>query len=186
MNSNDYELYVATLIEQGVVNGEHGLDPRATLVKHKPKYFSRDRACDITFDVSAEVTRPGETQPFFYWVLECKNYKHTVPVDDAEEFFAKLQQIGGANFKGTIISTAGFASGTVSYCQSKGIGLWRFDPNGERAMVVQADDLRTRAIVTGLTECDFTPMFFGLATNGFPSVQVEEIIECELWLIGQR
>ena len=185
MNSNEYELDVASLIEDGIRDGEHGLDPRSATVLRKPKYYSRDRQRDITFDASVEVVRNGQTEPFFYWVIECKHYAKNVPVDDAEEFFAKLQQIGGANLKGTIVSKTGFASGTVSYCRSKGIGLWRYDPNGEIMMVVQADDARARAIVTGLTEWHVDPHFFFLAANGYLSNTLEDMVNCELWSIGQ-
>ena len=186
MTPKEYELHVAQMIEEGINNGDHGLDPKLSVVNREPEYFSRDRQSAIKFDAAVEVTRPGTDDPFFYWVIECKHYSHNVPVDDAEEFYAKLQQVGGANSKGTIVTKTGFASGTVAYCQSKGIGLWRYDPDGENAMVVQADDLRTRAILSGLTECSFQPKFFGLATNGYASNIQENMIACELWLLSEK
>jgi Zn-dependent peptidase ImmA (M78 family) len=64
-------------------------------------------------------------------LIECKNYNHPVPVDDAEEFFAKLQQISGANIKGIIASTSGFQESTLKYCNSKGIGLLRYFDNSD-------------------------------------------------------
>ena len=185
MNSAEYELEVANVVERGIQDGDHGLDPRCARVIRKPKYYSRDREQHIEFDASVEVTRPKESDPFLYWVIECKHYNHNVPVDDAEEFFAKLQQIGGANSKGTIVSKTGFASGTIAFCRSKGIGLWRYDPDGEPAMVVQADTARDRAIIDGMIECHFTPHFFGLATNGYLSNELEDLVGCEFWTIGQ-
>ena len=41
-------------------------------------------------------------------LIECKNYSHAVPVDYAEEFFAKVQQVAAANVKAVIASTASF------------------------------------------------------------------------------
>ena len=187
MKSNEYELNVADKIEAGLKAGEYGFDPNASIVKRRPSYYSRDRERDIVFDASVEITMPGQDSPFIYWVIECKHYSHNVPVDDAEEFFAKLQQIGGANQKGTIVTKTGFASGTVKYARSKGIGLWRYDADGEIVMVVQADSLRDRAILTGLEEdCGFAPQFFGLATNGYLTVDFDDIIHCELWSIAQQ
>lgn len=186
MNSEEYESQVADKIETGIQDGDHGLDPKASSVKRKPKYYSRDRERDIVFDASVEITRPGEDSPFFYWVIECKHYSHNVPVDDAEEFFAKLQQIGGANLKGTIVAKNGFASGTVKYARSKGIGLWRYDPDGKIVYVVQADSLRDQAILTGLIKCEFEPQFFGLGTSGYLTVGVEDMIAFELWTISQQ
>jgi len=49
-----------------------------------------------------------------------------VPVDDVEEFFAKVQQVAVANAKAVIASTASFQSGTRSFAKSKGIGLMRY------------------------------------------------------------
>jgi hypothetical protein len=40
------------------------------------------------------------------WVFECKDYTGRVPVDDGEEFHAKLQQSGEDNTKGTFVTTA--------------------------------------------------------------------------------
>jgi hypothetical protein len=59
-------------------------------------------------------------------LIECKNYSHPVPVDDAEEFFSKVQQVAAANAKGIIASTASFQSGTRTFAKSKGIGLLRY------------------------------------------------------------
>ena len=186
MNSEEYENAVANLIEVGIRNGEHGLDPKATSVKRKPKYHSRDRKRDITFDASVEVSRPNEEDPFFYWVIECKHYNKNVPVDDAEEFHSKLQQIGGGNSKGTIVTKTGFATGTIAFCRSKGIGLWRYDPNGENVMVVQADSLRERAILSGMTECSFPTRFLGLATSGYLANYEGNMVQAELWALAER
>ena len=91
----------------------------------KKAYYSRDRGKNIIFDIAVEVYMPGSSEYSLLIVIECKNYKHSVPVDDAEEFFAKLQQVSGANVKGIIAATREFQEGTLTYCQSKGIGLFR-------------------------------------------------------------
>jgi len=91
----------------------------------KKGYYSRDRGKNIIFDIAVEVHMPGSSEYSLLIVIECKNYKHSVPVDDAEEFFAKLQQVSGANVKGIIAATGEFQKGTIDYCKSKGIGLVR-------------------------------------------------------------
>lgn len=92
----------------------------------KKGYYSRDRKKNIIFDVSIEVYLPGEKSYSLLFLIECKNYSHRVPVDDVEEFFAKAQQISGANIKGIVVSTNSFQEGTVEYSKSKGIGLLRY------------------------------------------------------------
>jgi Zn-dependent peptidase ImmA (M78 family) len=92
----------------------------------KKGYHSRDRGTEIIFDVSIELYLPGAQEYSSLVLIECKNYGHRVPVDDAEEFFAKVQQVAAANAKAVIASTASFQSGAREYAKSKGMGLIRY------------------------------------------------------------
>ncbi|MGB9130292.1 MAG: ImmA/IrrE family metallo-endopeptidase [Thiobacillus sp.] len=92
----------------------------------KKGYHSKDRNSDIVFDVSIEIYLPGAKEFSALILIECKNYTHSVPVDDAEEFFSKVQQVAAANAKAVIASTASFQSGTRTFAKSKGIGLMRY------------------------------------------------------------
>lgn len=92
----------------------------------KKGYHSKDRQSKIVFDVSVEIYLPGATEYSSVVLIECKNYAHPVPVDDAEEFFTKVQQVAAANAKAVIASTASFQSGTRTFARSKGIGLMRY------------------------------------------------------------
>lgn len=92
----------------------------------KKGYFSRDREKEIIFDISIEVTIPGQDRYSLLFLFECKNYNHCVPVDDIEEFFSKIQQVSGANAKGVVISTNAFQDGAFRFAKSKGIGLLRY------------------------------------------------------------
>jgi Zn-dependent peptidase ImmA (M78 family) len=99
-------------------------------LRRKPKYFSKDRNSDITFDLSIEIYMPGATQYSSVVLIECKNYSHPVPVDDAEEFFAKAQQVAPANGKPVIASASAFQSGVLNFARSKGMGLVRYLEEG--------------------------------------------------------
>ena len=92
----------------------------------KKGYYSKDREKDIIFDISIEVTLPEQDRYSLLFLIECKNYSHSVPVDDAEEFFAKIQQVSGANVKGIVVSTNSFQEGAFKFAKSKGIGLLRY------------------------------------------------------------
>jgi Zn-dependent peptidase ImmA (M78 family) len=98
-------------------------------IYQKKGYYSRDRKKDIIFDITIEVFIPGETEYSLLIIIECKNYSHSVPVDDVEEFFSKLQQISGANVKGIVISPNSFQNGALEFSKSKGIGIARFIDN---------------------------------------------------------
>lgn len=89
-------------------------------------YYSRDREKDIIFDVSIEIYLPGQETYSVLVLIECKNYNHRVPVDDIEEFYAKVQQVSGVNIKGIVASTNAFQDGALRFSKSKGIGLLRY------------------------------------------------------------
>ena len=95
-------------------------------IYRKKGYYSKDREKNIVFDVSVEVTLPGQERYSVLFLIECKNYGHRVPVDDVEEFFAKIQQISGANAKGIVVATNSFQEGAFKFAKSKGIGLLRY------------------------------------------------------------
>lgn len=92
----------------------------------KKGYYSKDREKNIIFDISIEITLPDQDRYSLLFLIECKNYGHSVPVDDVEEFFAKIQQVSGANVKGIVVSTNSFQDGAFKFAKSKGIGLLRF------------------------------------------------------------
>lgn len=169
---SQYENQVADAVEAELAAGNYGLDPALAAVRRKPAYFSRDRNKGIVFDVSIELTRKGGATPYWIWVWECKNYAHSVPVDDVEEFHAKLSQIGANRAKGTMITPVGFDSGGVEFAKSKGIGLWRFVPPG--SMVLIMEDSRGVAdadILRGLTTPQTNKFrdyggFYALTTGG--------------------
>jgi Zn-dependent peptidase ImmA (M78 family) len=111
----------------------------------KKGYFSKDRGANIIFDLSIEIYLPGAPHYSPLVLIECKNYTHSVPVDDAEEFFAKVQQITMA--KGVIASTAAFQSGTLAFAKSKGIALLRyFEPSKSKWELYRSPSTAVRSI----------------------------------------
>lgn len=89
-------------------------------------YYSEKRKTNIIFDISIEISFPGATDYSVLILVECKNYAKTVPVDDVEEFFAKVEQAGVANTKGIFISNNALQSSALSYCKSQGMGVARY------------------------------------------------------------
>jgi Zn-dependent peptidase ImmA (M78 family) len=95
-------------------------------VFQKKGYYSQDRKKDIIFDVSVESALPGASTYSMLALIECKNYTHPVPVDDIEEFFAKVQQVAPASGKAIVASASAFQQGAIEFAKSKKIGLLRY------------------------------------------------------------
>ena len=125
------ELKIFNLFESEIAADRFFAKSECCKIFRKKGYYSRDRGKKIIFDISIEISLPGSDCYSFLVLVECKNYKHSVPVDDAEEFFAKVQQISGCNVKGVIACTNGFQEGTLTYCKSKGIGALRYFDNSD-------------------------------------------------------
>ncbi len=123
---DNFEANIFNLFTDEISNERFFARPDCCKIFRKKGYYSKDREKEIVFDVSIEIYLPGSSSFSVLILIECKNYNHSVPIDDAEEFFAKIQQISGANIKGVIASTNSFQEGTLKYCTSKGIGLFRY------------------------------------------------------------
>lgn len=137
----------------------------------KKGYFSKDRNSEIVFDVSIELYLPGAKDYSALVLIECKNYSHSVPVDDVEEFFTKVQQVAAANAKAVLASTASFQLGTRNFAKSKGIGLLRYfdqrdfkwelkrSPSASARLTPEEDGYR---VEEGLSRQDYRSTVFDL------------------------
>lgn len=116
-----YELFSTELsFDRFIVRKEY------SKIFQKKGYYSEARKKNIIFDLSIEVYLPDQSEYSLLILIECKNLGHSVPVDDAEEFWAKISQVAGVNTKGIIASSNSFAEGTINFSKSKGIGLMRY------------------------------------------------------------
>jgi hypothetical protein len=122
---------IFSLLKEELNNGRLGIDSASGKIFQKKGYYSKDREKDIIVDISIEVWPPGAENYSLLWVCECKNYGHKVPVDDVEEFKAKLDQIAGKNVKGVIATKNSLQSGAISYARNQGIGLVRIMPDDQ-------------------------------------------------------
>lgn len=129
---NALELQIRDLFQREIDDDKFWVKKENCKVFWEKGYFSKDRGKEIIFDISIEIFLPGERNFSSLILIECKNYEHRVPVDDVEEFFAKVQQVAAANSKAIIASTASFQVSAREYAKSKGIGLLRYFPPDKR------------------------------------------------------
>ncbi len=118
-----FEEQVFNLLKELLENGKLGLDAKFSRIFWKKPYYSEARKKDIVFDIAIETYIADSEKYSWLTIVECKNYNHSVPVDDIEEFDSKLSQIGEHNTKGFIFSKVGFQSGAFDFACSKRIGL---------------------------------------------------------------
>jgi hypothetical protein len=88
-------------------------------VHHQRVYTGRVSKRDIKVDVSFNYTIAEGADVLF--LVECKYYNHSVPVDDVEEFHSKIDDIGA--HKGIMVTTVGFQDGAIKTARGRGIAL---------------------------------------------------------------
>ena len=111
------------LIEKALHDYKLGLIPGNCRVCRKKGYYSIKRNGYIIFDLTIEVWLEGAPNYSLINIIECKNYAKKVPVDDVEEFYAKIKQIGDVNVKGIFITNNGFQQGAFNFAKSVGMML---------------------------------------------------------------
>ena len=137
-----FEEEVFKLISEIVNKNEFMVSNPNVRILKKPRYYSKDRDAEIEFDVSVEkyLGNPDENEnmrPSIIVIIECKDYSSNIPVDDVEEFHAKLQQVGADNTKGMMITQKGcFQRSALNYAESKGIALARILPDDQVEFVL--------------------------------------------------
>jgi hypothetical protein len=107
-NSDNYEQFTRQVMASLV----------GVTVHHQRVYTGRVSQRDIKVDVSFNYMIAGADLLF---LVECKCYGHSVPVDDVEEFHSKIDDIGA--HKGIMVTTVGFQDGAVKTARGRGIAL---------------------------------------------------------------
>lgn len=122
---DQFEDRVFNAIKNELVSERLGLLPKSCQIFRKKKYYSKNRKANIELDISIEVFLSNAPNWSFLWAIECKDYKSALPINDVEEFHAKIQQIAGDNVKATLILSGALQKSALEYCKSFGIGVVR-------------------------------------------------------------
>jgi len=122
---DEFEQMMYLELKHLLESGKLLVSPENTEIFLGKKYFSLQRQDYIQMDITIEKYYNENSQsPSLILVFECKDYNGSIPVDDVEEFHAKLQQIGADNTKGFIITRHGkFQKSAISYAKANGIAL---------------------------------------------------------------
>lgn len=124
---NDFENKSYKIIENALNNKDLGLIPENCKVYRKKGYYSSRRKKDIIFDLSIEVTPAKADKPTLLYLIECKKYSSTIPVDDVALFAKYISEIHDYAIKGVFITNNKLQSGAIEEITSHGIMLIEVD-----------------------------------------------------------
>ncbi len=115
------------VIQVAIDEGKLGVIPAQCRIYAKKGYYSDKRKSDIVFDIAIEVWYPNAERYTLLFLVECKNYNSTIPVNDVEEFWGKVQQVSGMNVKGIFIANNRLQKGALEFAESVGFMLIQVD-----------------------------------------------------------
>lgn len=141
---NDFEDKSYNIIEQAIRNNDLGLIPKYCKVFRKKGYYSHRRKKNIIFDLSIEVTPPNAEKPTLLYLVECKNYSHSVPVDDVSTFAEYMNQIEDYAKKGVFIINNKLQSGAMETLKSYGMMLIEVDDTNYNIVLHKTDKLKNQ------------------------------------------
>lgn len=132
---------------------------RRSNIFSKKAYYSKDRESNIITDISIETFLPEAKDYSLLTVIECKDYKGAIPVDDIEEFHSKVQQITGNNVKAIFATKSALQRGALTYAKSKKIGVIRYLPSEQIKWLTHYITYDTFSSKEKLDNSEFTSAF---------------------------
>ena len=134
---DSFEERVFKLLKLILENDDFFVPGKKSKIFRKKAYYSKIRESNIIFDITIE-TYMGDSKDYsLLTIIECKNYKSAVPVNDIEEFSTKIKQIGEHNTKGIVVSNNSFQEGSYRNALNTGLGLIRVKDNDEFEWIVR-------------------------------------------------
>jgi len=176
----EFELKAFESLKRALKTNQLGLLPDSCKIFHRKGYYSRDRGKDIEIDISIELHLPEAPRWSLLWAWECKDYQEHIPVDDVEEFWAKLTQIAGANVKGGLVVSGALQESALNFARTKGIAVVRLLPENQITHILfsrgpgpqlspkEIADQKLAKVVKAITDLEFIANhqeFFGLYDN---------------------
>lgn len=121
---NIFEEKAFKIIKKLIEDGSLGIKDNIQIFRKKG-YYSYSRKKEIKFDISIEVWPPGAKRFALIYFIECKNYGHSIPVDDIEVFYQQAEGVAEGCFKCVFIANNAFQEGLHNFADTKRIMLIR-------------------------------------------------------------
>lgn len=168
---DQFEKEVFDYIKNHVESGNTYLNPKLCKFHLQKGYYSSKRESNIKFDVTIECYMPGADEYSHLVVIECKNYKSPVKIDDLEEFESKLKQVSGVNVKGMFFTRSSFQKGAETFGKNTKMALVRVLPDENvvwdlyRSPISSSNRVRLKEDAAIVETALFTENYVGKAQN---------------------
>ncbi|BBD45219.1 Hypothetical protein PEIBARAKI_5212 [Petrimonas sp. IBARAKI] len=128
---DSFEKKVFNIIKDLLENDEFYVSGKNSKIFWKKKYPSSKTETDIEVDISIETYQKGAEKYSLLTIIECKDYKSSIPVNDIRELGSVLNEIGEHNTKGILISKSPFQKATLGFARNTKIAIGRLNLENE-------------------------------------------------------
>jgi len=118
---DDFEIKSLRIIEKLIKDEQIGPLEKYLKIYSKKKYYSHIKGGNVEFDIAIEHWPPNASNFTMLYLVECKNYKTSVPVGKINEFHSKIQQVSGVNVKGIFITNSPLQKGGFRMAENIGM-----------------------------------------------------------------
>jgi len=144
---NKFEEKALEIIKNAIEEEKIGLKDHIQIFQKK-SYYSHARKKDIQFDLSIEIWPPDAKRFVLVYLIECKDYSKSIPVDDIEEFFSKASQVAEGRFKCVFIANNSFQEGGYNFAESKGMMLIRGESSADYEIILHKKNRKGENILS--------------------------------------
>lgn len=124
---DEFENKSYDIIEKLLNEYKLSLIPGHCTIYRKKKYQAEGRSNGIIFDLSIEVKPPNANNVTMLYLIECKNYSSSIPVDEVSLFAQYISQIKNFAVKGVFITNNRLQQGALEQIKHNGIMLIEVD-----------------------------------------------------------
>lgn len=142
---NLFEEKCHEIIKKTIEDGSLGIKDNIKIFRKKP-YYSNSRKKEIKFDLTIEVWPPGAERYALIYIIECKDYADTIPVDDIEVFYTQAMGVAEGCFKCVFITNNGYQEGTRNFAETKRIMLIRAEEGNNYNIILHKKNINNWSI----------------------------------------
>jgi Zn-dependent peptidase ImmA (M78 family) len=174
------------LLKELLDNDNFFVNGKKSQIHWKKAYFSEKRKGNIIFDITIETFLDGADKYSLLTIIECKNLKRNVSVDDIEEFNSKISEVGEHNTKGILITTNHFQEGALNYANSQNIALAKLLSSDKFEWINYRKDKSSNLLTNNdlkkqfLSEENSTEKFISFVNNKLIFNFADLLIECKI------
>ena len=134
---DDFEDRVFKIIKILLENNDFYVPNKKSKIFRKKAYYGKDSG-NIIFDISIETFLDNSNDYSLLTIIECKNYKNAVGVNDIAEFTSNINEVNA--HKGIVVSNNVFQKGAYTKALNTRLGLVRVKDNDEFEWIVRRNE----------------------------------------------